>query len=346
MILSEMDNKIKKSEPARITIKTVAAHAGVSVAAVSKVLRNAYGVSDVLRSKVRASIEILDYRPSVAARGMRGQTFTIGVLLVEIANPFLPQIIDGVNDVFASSSYNAMLGVGQSNMKLESTLIESMIDYRMDGLVLVAPQLHGAQLARYAKQIPIVVIGHHEATATHFDTVNSDDQEGAAIAVRNLVERGISDIAMLGIELDDPLATNVETHRKIGYQNAMKKAGLAHKTRLLLMPYEHSKRPAAINTLLQQNKIPRGLFCWSDLDAVLIIDAAKRLGLRVPEDIAIIGYDNSNVAALASINLSSIDQSGKRLGSLAAERLISRINGRHIASHILVEPNLVARGSH
>ncbi len=340
-----MKKAAKPKSETRITIKTVAADAGVSVAAVSKVLRNAYGVSSALRKKVQASIARLGYRPSVAARGMRGQTYTIGVLLVEIANPFLPQVIGGVNEVLAESNYKAMMAVGQSDMKLEAKLIESMIDYRMDGLILVAPQLQGTQLARFAKQIPMVVIGHHEAAASTFDTINSDDQEGAAIAVRAFIDKGIKDIAMLSFELDDPQLTNVESQREIGYRKAMQKAGLGSYVRFLRVVYDDPGRPASVLKLLQLHR-PRAIFCWSDLDAVHVIDAAKKLKLRVPQDIAIIGYDNSSVAGLASVNLSSIDQSGRRLGSLASERLLSRIEGRSLVSHVLVEPSLMKRGSH
>ena len=341
-----MSKETKPLPANRVTIKTVAVDSGVSVAAVSKVLRGAYGVSDALRKKVQASIDRLGYRPSVAARGMRGQTFTIGVLLVEIANPFLPLIIDGINEVLAESNYKAMLAVGQSDMKLESKLIESMIDYHMDGLILVAPQLQGSQLARFAKQIPMVIIGHHEATASAFDTVNSDDQEGAAIAVRALLDKGIKDISMLSLVLNDPHAANVISQREIGYQKAMQKAGVAGRGRILRVAYDPHHRPGAIVGLLQQRNRPRAIFCWSDLDAVHVIDAAKQLKLRVPQDIAIIGYDNSSVAALATVNLSSIDQSGKRLGSLAGEKLLSRISGRAIANHILLEPSLFKRKSH
>jgi LacI family transcriptional regulator len=328
----------------RTTIKTVAEDAGVSVAAVSKVLRNAYGVSDKLRARVQASIDKLGYRPSIAARGMRGQTFTIGVLLVEIANPFFPQIIDGVNEVLFASNYRALMGVGQSKASIESSLIESMMSYRMDGLILVAPQLHGKELERFAKQVPIVVVGHHEATATAFDTINGDDQEGAAMAVRAFVERRYRDIAMLAPQFDDPEENNVEAQREIGFIKAMKRAGL--NPRICAMSGEALARPAEIFSLLQGKDRPRALFSWSDLDAVHVLDAAKRLGLRVPEDIAVIGYDNSAPAALAPISLSSIDQSGNRLGSLAAERLLSRIGGRTVASHVLIEPSLVARSSH
>ena len=151
---------------------------------------------------------------------------------------------------------------------------------------------------------------------------------------------------MLSLEVEDPHAANVVTQRELGYKMAMQKAGLANRARILRVAYNNERRPETILKFLQQRNRPRAIYCWSDLDAVHVIDAAKHLKLRVPQDLAIIGYDNSSVAALASINLSSIDQSGKRLGSLAAERLLSRIAGRSIASHILVEPALFQRESH
>jgi LacI family transcriptional regulator len=105
----------------RVTIRTVAADAGVSVAAVSKVMRNAYGVSDALRLKVEASIERLGYRPSVAARGMRGRTFTLGVLLVGIDNPFLPGIYQGIESVTEAAGYKIMVGVGAPSLSWGTT---------------------------------------------------------------------------------------------------------------------------------------------------------------------------------------------------------------------------------
>ena len=104
---------------ARVTIRTVASDAGVSVAAVSKVLRNAYGVSEALRGRVQASIDKLGYRPSTAARAMRGRTYTVGVLVIDLHNPFVPDIVDGANAALATSGYKALIGVGQSKVALE-----------------------------------------------------------------------------------------------------------------------------------------------------------------------------------------------------------------------------------
>jgi LacI family transcriptional regulator len=327
----------------RVTIRTVAADAEVSVAAVSKVMRNAYGVSDALRLKVEASIEKLGYRPSVAARGMRGRTFTLGVLLVGIDNPFLPGIYQGIESVTEGAGYKIMVGVGAARARTEVTLIEQMIDNRMDGLILVASQIAGATLEHYARQIPIVVVGHHEPAAQGYDTINNDDQMGAQLATQALLDRGHRDIAFLTQSDQEDHHADVAPQREIGYRAAMAAAGLA--PRILALPQHGAPRDHQIHQILAATDRPRAIYCWSDLDAIPLLGEALRLGLRVPEDLALIGYDNSPVAGLAMINLTSVDQDGPRLGKLAAEALFSRINGRRIAEHITINPALIVRGS-
>jgi LacI family transcriptional regulator len=329
----------------RATIRTVAADAGVSVAAVSKVMRNAYGVSDALRLKVEASIEKLGYRPSVAARGMRGRTFTLGVLLVGIDNPFLPGIYQGIEKVTEPAGYKIMVGVGAARMRTEATLIEQMIDNRMDGLILVASQISGETLEHYARQIPIVVVGHHEPAATGYDTINNDDQKGARLAVQALIGRGYSDIAYLTQSDQADHFADVAPQREIGYRKAMAEAGLADRVRVISLPSYGLPRAAAIQEVLTAPDRPRAIVCWSDLDAIPLLGEAHRMGIRVPHELALIGYDNSPVASLSMVNLASIDQDGPRLGRLAAEALFSRFNGRRSAEHLSINPVLIIRSS-
>jgi LacI family transcriptional regulator len=334
----------------RVTIHTVAADAGVSFAAVSKVLRNAYGVSDALREKVQTSIDRLGYRPNVAARAMRGHTYRVGVLLVEMANPFLPDVIAGINATLIPAGYQALIGVGQSRETLEVSLIESMIDSRMDGVILVAPHIPGDTLATLARQIPTVIIGQHEPTAKEFDSVNSDDRLGAALAVRALVERGHRDIGMLVPHSAQVKTRSVMHQRELGYRQAMTEAGLGAHIRSIYVPDRTPGDPpgqheADIKRALAAPDRPSALFCWSDLDGVDVVIAARALGLKVPGDLSVIGYDNSRIAALGPIGLASIDQQGPRIGALAAETLLSRVHGRKTAEHLKVTPHLAVRGS-
>lgn len=335
---------------ARATIRTVAADAGVSVAAVSKVLRDAYGVSDALRAKVNASIERLGYRPSAAARGMRGRTYRVGILLIGITNPFLPEVIDGITETLRAASYHGMIGIGQSRTEIEASLIETMMDSHMDGLILIAPEMTSDVLSHYARQIPVVAIAQHDPAATAFDTVNSDDQMGAALAVEALIARGHSNIAML---MPDPSATQVHGvmhQREFGYRAAMRAAGLDDAVRVIVVPHRPpaqaaQSRDSVIRAVLGSPDRPSALFCWSDLVGVDVVNVARCMGLAIPGDLAVVGYDNSPVAALPLIGLASIDQGGRQLGTLAAQALLERINGRAEATHLTVPPHLVVRAS-
>jgi LacI family transcriptional regulator len=327
----------------RITIRTVASDAGVSVAAVSKVLRNAYGVSEALRERVQASIDRLGYRPSTAARAMRGRTYTVGVLVIDLHNPFVPDIVDGANAALARSGYKALIGVGQSKVALESALVESMVDHNMDGLILIAPRLPREVIRRFATMKPIAIIGHHFSDETSFDTVNADDARGGALAVEELVSNGYRDIGML--TLAERSESDVSTQRRIGYRRAMAAAGLADRIRVTEVGRSEAEQLPALARWLDAPDRPEAVFCWSDLTAVPLLGMASERGLRVPGDLAVVGYDNSSTAALPQLSLSSIDQSGPELGARAAEVLLERVTGRREPRHLLLEPHLIRRSS-
>lgn len=330
---------------ARVTISDVAADAGVSRAAVSKVMRSAYGVSNAMRSNVLASIEKLGYRPSLAARGMRGRTYTVGVLLVEIGNPFLVGLIDSISTTLRAAGYQLMIGVGEAEDTIELSMIESMIAANMDGLILVAPRISGGVLAEVAQRIPIMAIGHHEPDATTFDTVNSDDFNGARMAVEALIAIGRRSITMLSLERARDDDTNVTHLRERGYLRAMHDAGLADHARVVRTT-EAGLSFASLEALVGPRGLPAGLFCWSDIHAVAMVNLLKTRNIRVPEDLAIIGYDNSAPAAMPLIDLSSIDQNAAEIGCQSARILLSRIVGEHQARHLLIPPTLVHRSSH
>ncbi|QFS83578.1 HTH-type transcriptional repressor CytR [Roseivivax sp. THAF40] len=338
-----MADQISKPEK-RATIRTVAADAGVSVTAVSKVLNNAYGVSADMRAKVMNSVEKLGYRPSFAARGMRGATDTVGVLLVDMHNPFLADVVDGIKASLSAQGMRLMLSVGEAEMTVERSLIDGMIDMRMDGLILVAPRLSAEILAAYATQIPTVVIGHHEPSADRFDTVNCDDAQGARIAVRQLIATGRRDIWMLtapsragGFEVFDL--------REKGYRDAMQEAGLEDHIRVIEARSITGEDTDTQLQMLRDLPKPGGIFCWSDIHAVPMLNTARKSGIRVPEDVAIVGFDNSTPAALPLVDLTSIDQHGFKLGQHAADALMSRIKGRAVAEHIDITPDLIRRSS-
>ncbi|GGB27853.1 LacI family DNA-binding transcriptional regulator [Allosediminivita pacifica] len=343
-----MTEKIRETGE-RVTIRTVAEDAGVSTAAVSKVLRNAYGVSDTLRSKVLTSIEKLGYRPSTAARGMRGKTYSIGLLLTEMENAFLPKVVRGAKEVFGAANYQVMIGVGEAQASIEQSLIDSMMDMRMDGVLLVAPRLTGTVLAGYAAKTPLVVIGHHEPSAETFDTVNSDDVAGAREAVCALIASGYRDIHMTSLSqrrFDMPAGEGeVFTMRETGYLAAMQEAGLSDRARIWRLREREGCEGPPLTDLLKVGPRPEAVFCWSDIHALELINLAWSRGVRVPEDLAIVGYDDTPAAGMPIVGLSSVNQQGADLGRQAARAMLSRIEGRTTPEHILLEPALKTRRS-
>lgn len=330
----------------RVTIRDVAQDAGVSVAAVSKVLRDAYGVSEALRGKVRASMTRLGYRPLAAARGMRGQTYTLGITLSDIRNPFFADIMTGINAALERTQYQPLLGINQGSKAIEGDLIESMLDRQMDGLILIAPHIPVDALAALARRIPIVAIGHHQPEATAFDTVNNDDELGARLVVQHLADAGYRAIGMFSLALDrGSPETAVTWKREQGYQAAMEGLGLGRHASVVRAALTLREIQTAARHLLQGPDRPEALFCWTDFVALEVISVAIGLGLSIPGDLAVVGYDNTMFCEMAQNDMTSVDQSGETLGLQCARLLIERIRGRTAPQHLLIQPRVVARAS-
>jgi LacI family transcriptional regulator len=261
-----------------VTIRTVAEDAGVSVAAVSKVLRDAYGVSDSARTSERA-------------------------------------------------------------------IVDNMVDRRMDGLMIIGPRMSSEEVTQNSEQIPVVLIAYHSREQVGFDTVNNDDRLGAALVVQHLVAAGYKHIAYISQALDDPGNVMVTTHRESGFRRAMQEAGLAKYLQVVPAPQTSRDLQSIARHLLQSRNRPEAIFCWTDFVALEVISVARELGLSVPRDLAVVGYDNTTWCDLSQNALTSIDQSGQVLGLQAARLLIERIKGRETPEHFVVTPRLVARDS-
>ncbi|MCX5087567.1 LacI family transcriptional regulator [Streptomyces sp. NBC_00365] len=331
----------------RVTITDVARHAGVSTAAVSKVMRNAYGVSAAMQEKVRAAIAELDYRPHAAARGMRGRTYTIGVLLDNIRNTFFADILDGIRDELRDSEYTVLIGAAGFGAAAQGKTIESMVDRQMDGLILIAPSTQRAEVLATAQSTPTVVIGHHDISA-HHDSVVDADAAGAGLVVDHLVSLGHRDIALVSSPgtRSSRWARTPEIVLSNGYAEAMGRHGLAAQTRICRAAYSDEGGYKAGMSLLTGEDRPTAIMAGADVAALGVWRAAHELGLRVPEDISLVGYNNTAVADLATVQLTSVDQAGHNMGATAARLLIERVEGRREhAVQTTMTPRLVVRRS-
>lgn len=331
--------------PRRVTIVDVAALAGVSTAAVSKVLRNAYGVSPQMRDRVESAMAELDYRPLASARGMRGKTFTIGVMVSDIQNPYFGLLIDGITNEIEESGYALMVGPAGPNDASQERMIEAMIDRQMDGLILIAPVLPAGAIEDVASRIPTVAIGRH-GPAESFDTVAGDDLRGAMQIISHLVELGHRDIAYLthADEAGDETRFPQQV-RERGYREAMAQHGLSDRIDVVPGRWTAAGGREAARRLLERDELPTAIFAGADVAALGLLSELWEQGRAVPGEISVVGYDNTPTAALPPVSLTSVDQAGLEMGSTAARLLLDRFGGRTEPRHLLTAPKLMRRGT-
>lgn len=328
----------------RVTITDVARHAGVSTSAVSKVLRSAYGVSDGMRVRVRSAMAELDYRPHAAARGMRGRTYTVGVLLDNIRNAFFADVLDGVSDELRDGDYQVLVGAAGFGSADQTRLARALVDRQMDGLILIGPGFPRAEVLRTAATTATVVIGHHDP-AQEYDAVVDADAVGAGLVVDHLVELGHRRIALTSARANqgNGWSGTPEQVQRRGYRAAMRRHGLEDAARVAMTAYSEEGGYRAAVELLTTGEAPTAIFAGADVAAMGVFRAADELGLRIPGDLSLAGYNNTAVAALAPVRLTSVDQAGGLMGASAARLLLERIEGREQAVRMSASPTLVVR---
>ncbi|GAB3999028.1 LacI family DNA-binding transcriptional regulator [Glycomyces albus] len=328
-----------------VTIEDVAREAGVSRAAVSKVIRNAYGVSPAMRERVTAAIEKLGYRPSVSARGMRGATYTLGIELPEFANSFFTRLIAGATAAVADSPYQLVIAPADQPHQEGYRAIQALVDRQVDGVIAVSPMVEPAWLDQIAASIPVVMLGRHDASA-RYDSVVGDDAAGARLAMRHLLELGHRDIAHL-TSIPEKAALDPAVPQVIRleeYRAAMEEAGLGARMRVTRAGVGEPAAYRAALEMLGEPEPPTAVFASHDEPALGVLRAVADAGLTTG-DVSVVGYDDIEIAGHPGISLTTVNQDGERLGSLAAELLLERISGRTEPRHEVIDPELVVRSS-
>ncbi|WP_426502350.1 LacI family DNA-binding transcriptional regulator [Dactylosporangium sp. McL0621] len=335
----------KPAATRRVTIIDVARHANVSTTAVSKVLRNAYGASPEMQAKVRKAIDELGYRPQASARGLRGQTYTIGVMLPNIRNPFFADVLDGAAELLDGAGYQLLMGPGSNGEAAEARVTETMIDHSLDGLILVAPVSSRRHLQHVAERVPTVIVGRH-GRAAGYDSVADDDIAGAALVVDHLADLGHRRIAHIEhLERDrDRMTEMPNAVRAEGYRQAMRARGLHEYIDIASTSYTQEGGYLGARQLLTRLHPPTAIFAGADIVAMGVMQALAEAGLAVPGDIAVAGYDNTMFADFAPVGLTSVDQGGRQLGRNAARLVLERIaDPARPATHMTLTPTLAVR---
>lgn len=316
------------------TIYDVAARAGVSKSLVSLVLQRSPRVSDQRRAAVLQAIQELDYRPSTAAVSLAGtRSRTVGVVLDDFRNQWFVDLLTGLRESLQDQGHRLVVADRFLNTGLDASPVEGFLSMRVEGIVIAGEPT--TDLAVPAS-MPLVIAGGR-VSIPRADTVANDDRAGGAIAAEHLLGLGHTRLGFVGA------ASAASAERRTGFLQATSGRATVVDTVLPGEPTE-AAGSQALAALLDEHPDVTAVFAANDVMALGAMSELAARGLRVPEDVSVIGYDDTPVAAMRYVGLTSIDDRSVEIGRGSGERLLARIaDPGTAATELLVEPRLVAR---
>lgn len=314
------------------TIKDVAAHAGFSIATVSRAINAPQTVNPVTLAKVREAIDALKFRPSPLGRQLRGErTRLIGVVLPTLANPVFAECLQGIDELASAQGFRLMLMTTQYDADRERHAIETLRAQRVEGLILtVADADTHPLLDELDADGPLYVLMHNDTKRR--PSVSVDNHQAAFDGIRMLIAHGHRRILMLAGTL---AASDRARQRHAGYTEAMRQAGLSPAPALEIDFNADELAPSVLSHLTHGPRRPTALFCSNDLLAMVVMRGLRRARMRVPQDMSILGFDGLAVSELLAPPLASIGTPNREIGCSAWQRLMARIGGEHAGASSL-----------
>lgn len=332
----------------KITIKEIAKLAEVSTATVSKILnKKDNNISDATRQKVLEIVEEYNYIPNTVARSLvTRQTKTIGLVIPDIANPFFPELARGAEDKANESGYNIIFCNTDDNLEKEEKYINMLIEKMIDGIIFTqsAKRTEGFEKLKLGST-PIVLIDRNMELQGVVGKVLVDNFTGAYEGVNYLLAKGYKKIAFI----TGALTTDTSENRLLGYRKALEDFGIPYNEEFVLAGEYKSEWGFSAIKQLFENKIDfDAVFCGNDLIALSVIKALKDFEKSIPEDIAVLGFDDIYMAKFIEPELSTIRQPNYEMGYKAVEMLIEVLEDsteRKIPKELILNTELVIRQS-
>jgi DNA-binding LacI/PurR family transcriptional regulator len=325
----------------RPTIHDVAARAGVSKSLVSLVLQGSPRVSDLRRQAVLSAVEELDYKPNVLARHLAAaRTHMIGVLVADLHNPFFPDVLDGVQSAALGCGYRVLIATSRLNPGEEAATINDFLELRVEGLILMGHETDNETMAALGRQLPCVAVTRIAGPGATIDTVLNDDLLGARLAVDHLASLGHVRITYVGAP------SSAGKMRELGYRRAMIESGLGKHISVAAGDATDEGGYLGAREALSHTPRPTALFVMNDIEALGAYNAVYDAGLSIPNDVSVVGYDDTYIAASRHLSLTSVHQPSQELGRLSVTSVVERIEGkRQEPRQHVIAPTLTVRGS-
>jgi DNA-binding LacI/PurR family transcriptional regulator len=324
----------------KVSIFDVAKKSGLSVVTVSRVLNNSTSVRDKNKEKVLQAMKELDYHPNASARSLaRGKTGIIGLTLTTLHDSFLDAVVKEVNDRLAEQGYFLALSVSSG---YEDTFHRSLFqEDRVDGVILLSPINEDEYVMEFMKKkIPFIMIDNQQRNPS-VTSIIVDNFKGGYEATKHLIELGHTEIAHIGGP--DPFLSSRERER--GYLFALEEAGLTS-TRIERVAFDISSGYRIAKQWIDSDSLPSAIFASDDYIALGVMDACKNEGIRIPQDISIVGFDDQIFASEFRPRLTTVRQPSDKIGSTGVELLLGAINDpakRNVT--VQIEPELIIRES-
>ncbi|WP_318404987.1 HTH-type transcriptional repressor PurR [Photobacterium leiognathi] len=327
------------------TIKDVARMAGVSTTTVSHVINKTRFVAEATQKKVLAAVDELNYAPSAVARSLKcNTTRTIGMLVTKSTNPFFAEVVHGVEEYCYGAGYTLILCNTEGNLEKQRDYLRMLAEKRVDGLLVMCSDLDQKLLELLERQndLPMVIMDWGP-DKPHTDNIQDNAETGGYIATKHFIDNGHKKIGCLSGQGDKSTC-----HERLkGFRKAMAEANLSvNEDWLLEGDFECESAVEAAKKFIAMKERPTAIFCFNDIMAMAMISTFEQAGLRIPDDISIIGYDNIDLAPYFAPPLTTIHQPKRRLGKTAVEILLDRVKDKnHARQTFEMTPELVARKS-
>lgn len=327
------------------TMKDIARLAGVSTSTVSHVINKSRFVSEDIAERVNKAAQDLNYAPSALARSLKmNRTRTIGMLVTTSTNPFFGEVVKGVERSCYHKGYNLILCNTEGDNERMKASINTLLQKRVDGLLLMCSTLEGERIEVFDRypDIPVVVMDWGPMLFAS-DKIQDNSLSGGYIATNYLIECGHKEIGCI----TGPLIRHQAQMRYEGYKRAVLEAGLEINPQWIVeSDFECEGGYEAFNRILENGPLPSSIFVSNDMMAMGVLNAAHEKGIRIPEDVSIMGYDDIHIARFMSPALTTVHQPKYRLGKVAVETLLKKLEKETLEPQVVqLDPTLVVRKS-